>query len=204
MRIALVLLAAGSSRRMGRDKLSLVLEGKPLYLYAIELLAAVPGEQRIIVTNNPNIRAAGEAHGFTVLENPDAPQGIGTSVAVATRAVDADFALYLNCDQPLLTTDCVEKLIAAAKETGKIVVPVYQGKHKSPCIFPRRFYPQLIHLREDNGGRAVYRHHPEEVHFVEFTEMRPFWDVDTPEEWEKMQRCARQEAKNGTLPGSEQ
>ena len=71
--IAAVVLAAGLSRRMGQDKLRLPLGGRPLFAYSIDLAASLPFvDERVLVTNTPQIASYGAAHGFRAVPSPRA------------------------------------------------------------------------------------------------------------------------------------
>ena len=183
MSTALVLLAAGLSRRMGQDKLLMKRHGKPLYRFSLELMGSFPDTSRLVVSTSGEIIDAAQALGFHTIGNPLAAQGMGTSVAAATACLREERAVFLNADQPYFTAGCLALLLACAQETDAIVVPRVQGLPKSPCVFPRRFYPDLMMLEGDQGGRAVYQLYPEEVHYLDFPDPRPFQDFDTPEDW---------------------
>lgn len=183
MSTALVLLAAGLSRRMGQDKLLMQRHGKPLYRYALELMECFPDCSRLVVSNIEEIADAAQALGFQTIGNPLAAQGMGTSVAAAAACLREERAVFLNADQPYFTAGCLALLLACGRDTDAIVVPRVQGQPKSPCVFPRRFYPDLMVLQGDRGGRAVYSLYPEEIHYLDFPDPRPFQDFDTPEDW---------------------
>ena len=185
--IAAVVLAAGLSRRMGRDKLLLPLSGRPVFTYPVDLIAALPFDQSILVTNTPDIADYARTHGFLVVPSPYAAQGMGHSVAAGAGAVDPDMtaALFLNADQPFLTADLVHSLCKTCLETDQIVVPVVQDRPCSPCVFPRRFLPELTMLTGDQGGKKVYRQHPEQTKMIDWLDAAVFVDLDDPETYRK-------------------
>ncbi len=186
MELSLVLLAAGASRRMGRDKRNLELGGKTLFQRALDLMGSFPEAVSLVVTNDPALAEQARARDFLVVPNPRAEEGMGTSVAAAAEVLFSRFVIFFNCDQPFLDHDCVAALLACAQATNRIVVPRCQGRLRSPCVFPRRFYSELAQLSGDRGGKMVYARHPDEVYYLEFPDPRPFQDVDTPEEWEQV------------------
>lgn len=86
--IAAVVLAAGLSRRMGQDKLLLPLNGQTVFTYSVDLVADLSFDQRVLVTNTPEIKDYAQRHGCEVVPSPDAALGMGHSVAAGAQAVD--------------------------------------------------------------------------------------------------------------------
>lgn len=185
MKLAAIALAAGLSRRMGpQNKLLLLLEGNPLFLYTLRLLKADGFFSRVVVTNTPAIGRAAAAAGFLVAASPDAEQGLAKSLQAGITAAGAvDGWMFFNCDQPQLTEKEVGQLVQAFFSSNQIVVPVIEGQSVSPCIFPVRFKAELMALPGDEGGRAVYKKHPSEVCFLSFDDKAAFADVDTMADW---------------------
>lgn len=189
IRLAIVILAAGLSRRMGTiDKLLMEFAGEPLFARALSLAAQLPHAFCVVVTNNCRIRAGAVEAGFVTAVNPLAPTGIASSIASGVRELPGayDTILFLNADQPLLRLQTVQRLLEEARRSDRIIVPCYMNQPQSPCLFPRRFYHELADIRGDKGGRQVYQHHLSETCFVDFKEPEDFWDIDTKADQEKI------------------
>ncbi len=165
--IALVLLAAGSSRRFGGDKLQAEIEGAPMLSHALRLYAGDALKDRfsirILVTQPCRRALAEEAErlGYAVIWN-DAPEdGISRSIRLGTEAVrtcNPDGVLYSVADQPYLTADTVCRMIDLFCETkSHIVAPIANGRRGNPVIFPKRFIPDLCALTGDVGGNVIIR-----------------------------------------------
>lgn len=178
-------MAAGLSRRMGADKLSLPLEGKPVFMHVLSRVCDMPFGERLVVTNQEQIAQYAELCGFRVVPSPDAALGMGHSVAAGARAVreDAQALMFLNADQPFISREIMGTLCDLFIEKNQIIVPCIKGKPSSPCIFPIRFREELGALTGEQGGRQVYRKHFEETYFAEQQNAELFADLDSPEDY---------------------
>ncbi len=183
--ITAVVMAAGLSKRMGADKLHLLLDGKPMFMYTLSHVAEMPFGARIVVTNQEQIAQYAEQCGFEVVPSPDAALGMGHSVAAGARAVreDADALMFLNADQPFISREIVGKLCALFEEKNQIIVPCIAGKPSSPCVFPIRFRAELSASTGEQGGRQVYRRHLDETYFAEQQSTEGFADFDCPADY---------------------
>lgn len=186
MSIACVLLAAGSGRRFGGDKLLYAPDGESMLLhslrlhegldYSVRMLVARPGDSAVI-------REA-EAHGFAVIENPRHLSGIGTSAAAAAEALLAlprqpDGVLYGVCDQPFLTRETVEGLMERFRgDPTRIVAPTCGGKRGNPVLFPGGLLPEFLSLSEDVGGSAIIRQHGDLLTLFPVSDKRALMDID--------------------------
>lgn len=197
MKVAAIVLCAGLSRRMGKkDKLLLDFAGAPLFSYGLDLVALEDFSMRIVVANRGKIGVYARKKGFIVVENPAAADGMATSICAGISGIkkqknldDIDGIMFFNDDQPFLRRKVVQKLLAAFAQTlaaGKphIIVPVWEDTPASPCIFPWHFLPELLRLRDDHGGRMVYRQHWNETVFVSCGKKQDFIDIDTIEDIE--------------------
>ncbi len=166
MRIGCVILAAGSSRRFGENKLLAMYEGKSLIQRCFEALPArLPGPAAV-VTQYDAVEAMAGNYGVSVIRNTAPELGISHSVALGTQALGADCRglLFLVADQPLLRQATVEGLLRCfAADPERIVVPTGAGRQGNPCVFPRALFPELEALRGDRGGKQIIRRYPELV-----------------------------------------
>jgi molybdenum cofactor cytidylyltransferase len=96
-----------------------------------------------------------------------------------------DAAIFINADQPLLTSEVVNAIIQCYRETdAPIIVPYYAGKRGSPVLFHRKYFPELASLQGEQGGRELLAKYP--VERVEFADASYGYDVDTFEEYSKL------------------
>src|SRR3989475_8119876 len=187
--IAGVVLAAGFARRMGRQKLLLQLQGKPVVRWAVEHL--LPRVEDLVVVTGRDEAAVREAlAGLDVrfATNPRPQDGQGSSIAVGVAALTpwTRAALIALGDQPRVPTDVAAKLLEAWKRTGKpIVAPVYQGTQGTPVLFGADVFAELRALSGDGGAKSIVQARRERVELVTIDAPMPA-DVDTPEDYARL------------------
>jgi molybdenum cofactor cytidylyltransferase len=182
--IAALLLAAGESKRFGRQKLLESWEGEPLVRHAARRLLEA-GFLPVVAVVSADQRLSGALSGLPlmVVVNAHQQQGISRSIAIGLQALPADVpaALIAVADQPELTSDGLRQLSAAFRP-GRIVVPRYRDHRGNPAIFDRAFFAELGALQGDRGGQQVVARHPDSVEEVRLPAAMGE-DIDRPEQW---------------------
>ena len=195
--IAAIILAAGSSSRMGggRHKLQLPLGGRPVLLHVIEAARASQARPLLVVLGHEagQVRALLADYGQELMlrENPDYGQGMSSSIRAGLQALMDDAtvggALIVLGDQPLMTARILDTLIATQRATGRrIVAPLYEGRRGSPVLFDASLFAELMQVTGDEGGRSVLERHREELLTVEMGSATANFDVDTWEAYQQM------------------
>jgi molybdenum cofactor cytidylyltransferase len=185
--VAAIVLAAGQSSRMGRNKLTAELGGKPLVRHAVEAAVASHVTRVIVVTGNEAsaVGAALSDFAVTLVHNPDFRAGLSTSLKAGIRAVpeQCDAAVVVLGDMPAISAATIDKLIAAfnPEEGRAICVASHDGKRGNPVLWPRRFFPEVLALEGDVGAKHLIASNEELVCDVEAGTDAPLVDIDTPE-----------------------
>lgn len=184
-----VVMAAGNARRFGENKLAARLEGRSLIRRALE---AVPGEEFeavAVVTQYPEVMDLAGEFGFRAVRNDHPDWGISHTIRLGLEALGGcGGACFLVSDQPLLRRESVKALLELwHSQPGNIAALAHGGVRGNPCVFPARFFPELLALREDHGGSTVIRRHREDLVLLEVPE-EELTDVDTPEALETLER----------------
>jgi molybdenum cofactor cytidylyltransferase len=185
-RVAAVLLAAGMSRRMGRNKLLEPVGGKPMVAHAADALLASRARPVIVVLGHEaaRVRAALAGRDLRFVEAPDYAEGLAGSLRAGLGAVpgDAEGTLVALGDMPLVGAALLDRMLDAFDpEEGRVIVrPVHAGRPGNPVLWAREFLPELRALTGDEGGRQVITRHLDRVAEVEAGDA-VLRDFDTPE-----------------------
>lgn len=191
--VAAVVLAAGTARRMGRQKLLLDLGGRPIARWVVEAAVASGAMDVIVVLGSEADQVAsaiGDSRIRTVL-NPDFASGMASSLRVGLGAVspDAQAAVIILGDQPLLQPHIIDRIIAVFETAGKpIVAPVYNGVQGNPVCFARALFPELLALTGDRGAKQVVERDPGRVERVSFDTDLPLMDLDVEKDYDALRR----------------
>lgn len=188
LKIGCVVMAAGNARRFGENKLAAQLRGRSLILRALEAVPAELFETVVVVTQYPEVMRLAKEFRFAAIHNEHPDWGISHTIELGLTGLrDCDGAMFLVSDQPLLQRESVAELVRLWKRRpDKIAALAHGGVRGNPCLFPARFFPELLELREDRGGNAVIRRHEEDLVLLEAAE-RELTDVDTPEALRKIE-----------------
>lgn len=187
-RIAALVLAAGSSTRMGAiNKLIAEIGGKPLVRIAAEQALASRAKPVIVVTGHERERVEAALAGLPVrfVNNPDYAEGLGSSLktGIAAVPVDADGVIVCLGDMPQVDRQLIDKLIAAfdPERIALVVVPTFDGRRGNPVVWSRRFFHDLMSINGDIGARHLIGSYVEAVVEVPVAGEAALTDVDTPE-----------------------
>jgi len=179
-----VILAAGSSSRLGRPKQLLDLFGEPLLRRVVRNAAASDLDAVLVVLGHQAaaIETAVGEWGQRVVVNPDYLEGQSTSLRVGLGAIDplSEAVVFLLGDQPQIGPEIINALIARYRATGaSIVMPAYGGIAANPVLFAFELFPELAQVTGDEGARAIVKLHADRVAKVAVSEGPPPRDVDT-------------------------
>ena len=166
MRVVIVVLAAGSSQRLGVRKQDIMYEGETLLERAVRIAGDV--SENVIVVTEAN--------------NPDAAEGMASSIRAGVRLAGSDARiLFTLCDQPHITAGHLRALIAT---DAPIVATTYAGIRGVPAIFAPQFVPELLALHGDRGARSIINAHHDSVRTIPFEAAAA--DVDDGDDLRKL------------------
>ncbi|MCL6542486.1 MAG: nucleotidyltransferase family protein [Roseiflexus sp.] len=191
--IAGIMLAAGSSSRMGQPKQLLDWGGRPLVRVIAATALAAALDEVIVVTADADaaVAAALADLPIRIVPNPRAAEGQSTSLCAGIAALSAgvEAALILLGDQPFVTAAIINALIDAWRDRRvPVVAPVFAGVRGNPVLFDRAMFGELLTIEGDQGARGVIARDPTRVHLIHFDDERPLLDIDTPEAYTRARR----------------
>jgi len=191
-----IILAAGTSTRLGRPKQLLKLAGKFLLEWVIEAALQSELETLILVLGHEHqmIRQSLgdkiQQGRLTVVVGHQYRNGLSHSLetGLLTVAQKYDSVMFLLGDQPLVGTGNINQMLTEFWQSDKeICVPVCQGKRGNPTIFCSSFYEQLLEIKGDMGARNIIQANPQTVLRVELADPLCFFDVDTEKDFNDLQ-----------------
>ena len=189
-KIQKILLAAGQSKRFGdTNKLSAIINGKPIINHILDTLVEIydPLELLVILGHEYKlIRNLIFNKDVKILENKDYKKGIGTSISLGISNLDTeiDGVMIIPADMPYINSKDLINLEKKFMELNcvKVVMPEHNSKIGNPVILPRSYFKTLKSLKDDFGARSLIR--KEDI--ITFkTEFGTILDIDTKEELAK-------------------
>jgi molybdenum cofactor cytidylyltransferase len=179
------ILAAGSSSRFGSAKQLAIKDGQTLLARASETLLATAINQAIVVLgcHSASIKesmTAGKNKYPEIVENNDWQEGIASSIRCATAYAvgnQASHLLLMVCDQPLVTPELLNQLLAASCHQPEAIIACnYADSVGIPALFPQSRFAQLLTLCGDKGAKSIIC----QGHYVSIDFAGGAVDIDRP------------------------
>jgi molybdenum cofactor cytidylyltransferase len=187
-----MVLAAGRSTRMGENKLLFRLEGESLVRRVVR--AAVEGglDPVLVVLGHEEDRIRAEIADLACVPIPNTRHALGmnTSLDAAVAAVpaDADGAMVILADMPLVTGAMIREVVERGRRSGAAIVSARYGSVTAPpTLYARAVFPELRGGEGEGRGREVVRRRAGEVQLVDFPGSA-LADVDAPGDLERAAR----------------
>ena len=187
-----LVLAAGGSRRLGAPKQLLRIRGRPLLSRIVTAAEAVtPGRVVVVIGADAlRMRSLIRRHhpGTHSVDNSRWAQGMAGSMQIGLSVLPqrATAVLLLLSDQPAVGEASLRRLIRAWRRCpGKAAAAVYAGVVGVPAILPRTLWKDARRLRGDEGARKLLRIEEMPATAVHMPEAA--WDIDTPEDLQRLQ-----------------
>jgi molybdenum cofactor cytidylyltransferase len=192
---AAIILAAGTSRRMGEagNKLLLPLHNRPVLSHVLQAVHGSQARPIILVLGyqarevqaclEPELRE----QPAEIVVNTDYAQGQSTSLKSGLRTLlrmqtdpSLTAAIFVLGDQPLVSSALIDQLIMLREHTGqRIALPRYRGQRGNPVVFSLQLAPCLLQISGDEGGRSLIQQYAQATATLDVDEEGANLDVDT-------------------------
>jgi molybdenum cofactor cytidylyltransferase len=196
MAIPGIVLAAGASHRFGQNKLLIPLGGHAVLYHALQAALTAPLDPVILVLgyeSDKALQALEELRGspkLRVLKNSHWAQGRAESLKLGLAAVPAHApgAVVLLGDMPLMTPALIARVVQAFLRAHTLCFPIYRGLPGRPVAIPRELFGEFAQLCGDASGLPILQKYWERAIKLELApdEEPTQWDIDTPEDLERM------------------
>ncbi len=192
-RVAGIILAAGASRRLQEQlqqpKQLLDWRGQPFVrrVAAAALAADLSPVILVLGYQADSIRTAIQDLPLQIVHNPDWEHGQSASLIAGLHVLPTGIggAIFLLADQPQIPANLLNSLLSEhAVSLAPIIAPLADGKRSNPVLFDRQVFPDLLSLRGDTGGRALFSRYP--IHWLPWHDPNIGLDVDTLEDYNRL------------------
>jgi molybdenum cofactor cytidylyltransferase len=194
--VAIIILAAGASTRMGRPKQLLTYGGRTLLRNAAGTAVASVCRPILVVLGAYADQLQSEIDDLPVqaVVNEWWAEGMGSSIRAGLEALEhgdregaAEAVVLMLCDQPFVMAAVINDLVTAFRSSGKgIIASEYGGTVGVPALFGREYFAELAALSGAAGARQIIAAHASEVVRVPFP--KGTTDIDTPEDYLQLQQ----------------
>jgi len=189
--IAAIVLAAGTSTRMGRPKQLLPYRAKPLLQHVIDLLPGLGLSEVVVVLGHKAEEIASAIElppGVRTIVNPDYASGQSSSLraGLAATAPGAAAALVLVGDQPGIPPEAIRSVLDLRRPGAPPVIRAsYQGRPGHPVLLDRSIWPEVTSGTDDAGARTWMAENPESVLNAPVARSLPI-EVDSEDDYHRL------------------
>ena len=185
-----IILAAGASTRMKKQKLLLPFKGKTIIETVVENASRTVNSNIVVVLGSHHEQIKGKLENFDIkiCVNENYQDGMLSSVICGFRALpdEAKAALIFLGDQPQIPSLVSNMVVEAWKQEGKgIVIPTIKRRRGHPVLIETRYKPEIEKLDPEKGLRTLSEKYKNDVYEMKCLIPEILRDIDTPEEYEK-------------------
>ena len=191
--LRIIVMASGFSSRFGENKLLVKIEGKPMFQYVLENVSAFLKKYPekgtgILVSSYDEILNTGKLFGLKCVENRCPENGLSESIKLGLGfpleggEEKREGAVFLTADQPWLKHETLEEYLLQSVETEAGFLCAINNKITgNPVSFDEKYYPELLELQGEQGGKKVMNKYLEDVAYMEI-DKKELKDVDQPQD----------------------
>ena len=183
-----IILAAGASTRMKKQKMLLPYKGKTIVATVISNTISALNKNLVVVLGANRLEISKEISNFQlkIIENQRYSEGMLSSVLCGLEALPDETEAFLVVlgDQPQIGSDVTFKVIDAYKNSGKgIVIPVFEKRRGHPVLIDFKYKTEIQKLNPEKGLRALMEKFADDIFEVECGSPEILRDIDTPQDY---------------------
>jgi len=189
-KFGVIILAAGSSARMGRPKQNLTFKNLTFLQRIASTAASLNcGPVIIVLGSNAPLFSEDYENAIAVI-NDNWQEGMASSICCGLKKLldkypSIEGAIITVCDQPYISAAVLNDMITTQQKTGKRIVACSYGEIIGPpALFHKAFFPEVMKLRGDAGARKIIQQNMDEVATVLFPQGRI--DIDTEADYDAL------------------
>jgi len=187
--VAGILLAAGTSSRMGSNKMLFELDGESVLRGAARRALAGGLSPLFVVLGHQREKTEQELAGLPceVVFNPEFEEGITSSLRAGLSALpEVQAAVVMLADMPYVTSEMIAAIVARYRRSqAPLVVSDYEGVHAPPMLYDRSLFEELMAMTETGCGKQVVKRHRHEAEVLAWP-ARALSDLDLPEDYARV------------------
>ena len=174
---------------MGRPKALLPLQGRTFLENILDAISRTSIEDTIVVVGHHRQEIERSLSLPQTAFNPDYEQGMITSFQTGIRKLswDSTGAFLFLVDHPLVEPATIEAMIMNLAP-NRIVLPTFEGRRGHPVLFSSEILEEILALRSSEGANIVVRRNPDRIVEVPVNAPGILADIDTPEQFEQLQK----------------
>lgn len=178
----IIYLASGNSKRFKQNKLLFPFQNKPLYRHALDKIIE-HFNNLIVVSQYDEILSYASNKGAISIKCLESINGLSYSIKAAVsylNKLEKPFnMIFMVADQPFISITTIKKLQATKH---KLASCAYKNRVGNPTLFHSSYIPELLLLKEDQGGRKVLNKHLNQVEYIQVENELEFYDIDYQED----------------------
>lgn len=184
--ISAIIMASGFSNRMGKNKLLMNYNNKPIIQNVLEVVKKYNFKDKVVVSQYDEVLCISNKHGFKSVINTNAYLGQSESIKLGIKSCDeCDGYMFFVGDQPLIQEEDINKLTKAFEENKDyIIIPTYKEIKGNPVIFPSNLKEKFLKLEGDKKGKDIIKDY-KKIKFVEVNK-KTLIDIDTVKDYENI------------------
>ena len=186
-----MLLAAGSSSRLGKAKQLLECQGKTLLQHSMEAALKSNADKVVVVlgANAESLTPTIQQYNIYIAVNTEWSEGIASSIRKGVQVMlqsdpEINNIILMVCDQPFITTILLNELMTDDKGNKNIVASNYGGTLGTPALFNKIYFPELLSLSNNEGAKKIIQKYSNKVVAIQFS--KGDIDIDTMQDYEDL------------------